>query len=118
MQSGFQQGRHSRRVRRIRDAASLGESAESDQRRALFRTQRPGGPTLLATIDLEDVDLAVLAARDELPDAQLFSRTWLTAIVGDEQEDGLAAYLRGEKDKALDELQQFVDEVKARGKLS
>ena len=32
--------------------------------------------------------------------------------------DGLAAYLRGEKDKALDELQQFVDEVKARGKLS
>ena len=32
--------------------------------------------------------------------------------------DGLAAYLRGEKEKGLDELQQFVDEVKARGKLS
>jgi hypothetical protein len=29
--------------------------------------------------------------------------------------DGLAAYLRGDKNKAVDELTQFVEEVKARG---
>jgi hypothetical protein len=29
--------------------------------------------------------------------------------------DGLAAYLRGDKNMAVDELSQFVEEVKARG---